>query len=239
MNCSRSFFLISSDNEPLIRNPNFRLFGAMNPASDIGKRNLPSNIRNRFTEIFVDELDNEHDLTLLIKSYLDTLNDVNNDLIKSVVDFYLSLKKSSDPNALIKKLMNGVGMPPTYSLRTLCRGLKYASNNFCNNTKLSVYDGICLSFLTDLNRESSILLEEHIKNSILKKTAGKFISIKIQRVKPKTDIIYDNKAITYINIEDYWILKGNFVLKDLICHHKTHLFAQLVLQNLIYIFRSK
>jgi midasin len=180
----------------------------MNPASDIGKRNLPSNIRNRFTEIFVDELDNEHDLTLLIKSYLDTLNDVNNDMIKSVVEFYLSLKKSSDPNSILKKLTNGVGMPPTYSLRTLCRGLKYASNNFCNNTLLSVYDGICLSFLTDLNRESSVLLEEHIKNSILKKATGKFIPAKIQRVRPKTDIIYDNKAITYINIEDYWILKG-------------------------------
>jgi midasin len=191
----------------------------MNPASDIGKRNLPPNIRNRFTEIFVDELDNEHDLTLLIKSYLETLSDVNNELIKSIVEFFLSLKKSADPNSMLKKLVNGVGMPPTYSLRTLCRALKYASNNFCNNTMLSVYDGLCLSFLTDLNRESSVVLEEHIKNSIMKKSSsgiggGKLVPAKIQRVKPKTEIFYDNKAITYINIEDYWLLKGfNSVLK--------------------------
>jgi midasin len=35
------------DQEPLKRHPDFRIFGAMNPANDIGKRNLPSNIRNR------------------------------------------------------------------------------------------------------------------------------------------------------------------------------------------------
>ena len=58
------------DREPLVRHENFRLFGAMNPASDIGKRNLPSNIRARFTEIFVDELDNEADLSLLVRAYL-------------------------------------------------------------------------------------------------------------------------------------------------------------------------
>ena len=232
------------DNEPLTRHADFRLFGAMNPASDIGKRNLPSNIRNRFTEIFVDELDSEHDLGLMIKSYLDTLNDVNNELIKSVVEFYLSLKKSdnnnnnSEPNAIIKKLTNGVGMPPTYSLRTLCRGLKYASNNYCNNTLLSVYDGVCLSFLTDLNRESSVVLEEHIKNSILKRCAAgpgaaKFIPSKIQRVRPRTEIIFNNKAIGYIKIEDYWILGG---LAESV-HDPTYIFTKSAKDNLKRIAR--
>ena len=66
------------DNEPLVRHPQFRLFGAMNPANDIGKRNLPPNIRNRFTEIYVDELDNEQDLGLMIRSYLSEDMDVTN-----------------------------------------------------------------------------------------------------------------------------------------------------------------
>ncbi len=217
------------------RHPDFRLFGAMNPASDIGKRNLPSNIRNRFTEIFVDELDNEHDLSLMIKSYLEALNDVNNDLIKSIVDFFLSLKQRGTSDSIIKKLTNGVGMPPTYSLRTLCRGLKYASNNYCNNTVLSVYDGLCLSFLTDLNRESSVVLEEHLRNMILKKNNLKSgINLnKIQRVKPRMDIIYDNKIINYINIEDYWLLRGTNECQN----DKSYIFTKSAKDNLKRIAR--
>lgn len=223
------------DNDPLIRHPEFRLFGAMNPASDVGKRNLPSNIRNRFTEIFVDELDSEHDLTQLIKSYLDTLSEVNNDLIKSIVEFFLSVKKSGGggDSGFIKKLTNGVGMPPTYSLRTLCRGLRYAANNYCNNTLLSVYDGICLSFLTDLNRESSVVLEEHIKNMIVKRKSGFILPAKIQRVKPKNDVFLNEKPANYVNIEDYWILRG---LGD--CHNDpTYIFTKSAKDNLKRIAR--
>lgn len=150
--------------EPLIRHPEFRLFGAMNPASDIGKRNLPINIRNRFTEIFVEELDNEEDLSILVKEYLHSLTGVTPDLVRSIVQFYLGLKNEE----FFKQLTNGTGVSPNYSLRTLCRALKNASNNFCNNTFVSVYDGICLSFLTDLNRESSAFLEEHIKTTLFK-----------------------------------------------------------------------
>lgn len=57
--------LIIRSNESLVRHKDFRLFGAMNPASDIGKRNLPVNIRNRFTEIFVNEIDTEEDLIIV------------------------------------------------------------------------------------------------------------------------------------------------------------------------------
>ncbi|XP_072601299.1 midasin-like [Vulpes vulpes] len=35
------------DTEPLVRHPDFRLFACMNPATDVGKRNLPPGIRNR------------------------------------------------------------------------------------------------------------------------------------------------------------------------------------------------
>lgn len=33
--------------EPLVRHPDFRLFACMNPATDVGKRNLPLGLRNR------------------------------------------------------------------------------------------------------------------------------------------------------------------------------------------------
>lgn len=35
------------DLEPVRRHPDFRLFACMNPATDVGKRNLPTGLRNR------------------------------------------------------------------------------------------------------------------------------------------------------------------------------------------------
>jgi midasin len=45
-------FLIFSDKQPIIRHQNFRLFGCMNPASDVGKRDIPIGIRNRLVFIY-------------------------------------------------------------------------------------------------------------------------------------------------------------------------------------------
>ena len=37
------------DVKPSPRHSNFRLFACMNPATDVGKKDLPAGIRNRFT----------------------------------------------------------------------------------------------------------------------------------------------------------------------------------------------
>lgn len=36
-----------ADSKPITRHPNFRLMAAMNPATDVGKKDLPPGIRNR------------------------------------------------------------------------------------------------------------------------------------------------------------------------------------------------
>lgn len=38
----------NTDFKPITRHPNFRLLAAMNPATDVGKKDLPSGIRNRY-----------------------------------------------------------------------------------------------------------------------------------------------------------------------------------------------
>ena len=210
-------------NESLIRHKDFRLFGVMNPASDIGKRNLPINIRNRFTEIFVNELDSEDDLIVLIKEYLHSLSNINIDLIKSIVNLYLNLKDDQ----FLKQLSNGTGTRPTYSLRTLCRALKNASFNLCNNSQVSVYDGLCLSFLTDLNRESSLFLEEYIKESLFKTSKSKVLA-KIMRKKPKIESL--SHDIDFINIEDYWLMKGSNPIKE--TEDTSYIFTKSIKENL-------
>jgi hypothetical protein len=50
------------DTEVVHRHKNFHLIGAMNPATDAGKRHLSRQIRAHFTELFVTEPDSETDL---------------------------------------------------------------------------------------------------------------------------------------------------------------------------------
>jgi len=39
--------VLSSDVTPTLRHEDFRLFACMNPATDVGKKDLPPGVRNR------------------------------------------------------------------------------------------------------------------------------------------------------------------------------------------------
>jgi len=40
------------DEKPIKRHPDFRLFACMNPATDVGKKDLPPGLRNRYLSPF-------------------------------------------------------------------------------------------------------------------------------------------------------------------------------------------
>jgi hypothetical protein len=42
------YLLERGDQKPVERHPDFRLFACMNPATDVGKKDLPAGLRNRF-----------------------------------------------------------------------------------------------------------------------------------------------------------------------------------------------
>jgi midasin len=52
------------------RHKDFRIFACMNPATDVGKRDLPAALRAKFTEFYVDELEDKDDLRLFVRSYM-------------------------------------------------------------------------------------------------------------------------------------------------------------------------
>ncbi|XP_077160450.1 midasin isoform X2 [Paroedura picta] len=181
------------DTEPLARHPNFRLFACMNPATDIGKRNLPPGIRNRFTELYVQELQNEEDLQILIMDYLKGWN-VSKNVVQGIISFYLSVRKECET-----KLVDGTGHRPHYSLRTLCRALRFASTNPCSNTQRSLYEGFCLGFLTQLDRISYPVVQKLIRHYIL------FGNVKSILKQP----LPEPKGSRMIKIEGYWIPVGD------------------------------
>uniref|UniRef100_A0A3Q3JWH6 Midasin n=1 Tax=Monopterus albus TaxID=43700 RepID=A0A3Q3JWH6_MONAL len=179
------------DTESLVRHPDFRLFACMNPATDVGKRNLPLGLRNRFTELYVEELENEGDLRILVSDYLKCLNP-HRSVISGIISFYLAVRKEA-----CSHLLDGRGHRPHYSLRTLCRALKYVAENPCHSVQRSLYEGFCLSFLTQLERSSYPVVQKLVCQHIL---MGNTKCLK-QPIPAPTDRIC-------VEVEGYWVSQG-------------------------------
>lgn len=185
------------DKEPIKRHPDFAIFACMNPATDVGKKDLPVGLRNRFTEFFADEITDKSDLQLLVNSYL---KDVNLPLAKihGIVKFYLNVRREAETS-----LLDGTGHKPHYSLRTLCRALTVAAQNPCSNVLRSLYEAFCLSFLTQLDSNSYPLVQRIIVNAIL---GDKVVSAVLGSPIPKP---CSGTSEHFISFEGYWIPKGD------------------------------
>ncbi|KAJ8918423.1 hypothetical protein NQ315_008120 [Exocentrus adspersus] len=181
------------DKEPIKRHHNFTLFACMNPSTDIGKKDLPAGLRNRFTEFFVDELTDKNDLLLLVNSYLEAVSLKEKDLNK-IVDFYLRVRKEA-----ASTLCDGLGHKPHFSLRSLCRALVIASKNPCGMFKRSLYEAFCLSFLTQLDNNSYRIVERLITGYLI----GDEKSMKAILNQP----IPEPQA-GCVQFEGYWVSKG-------------------------------
>ena len=116
------------------RHPEFRLLACMNPATDTGKCDLPAGIRNRFTEVVVDEMTDTQDIRMLVQDYLQGLA-LPAKQISGIVQFYSAVRTAASTS-----LVTGEGRRPTFSLRTLCRALKVAARNPCGSVRRSLLE---------------------------------------------------------------------------------------------------
>ncbi|CAG9859623.1 unnamed protein product [Phyllotreta striolata] len=182
------------DKTPVKRHPNFTLFACMNPSTDVGKKDLPAGLRNRFTEFFVEELAERGDLLLLVNNYLEAMSIKRKDL-ESIVEFYLKVRKET-----VSSLSDGLGHKPHYSLRSLCRALIVASKNPCGTFKRSLYEAFCLSFLTQLDSDSYRIVGNLIASLLI--GDAKAIKAVLNKPIPQPE---DNQ---YIPFEGYWVKKG-------------------------------
>uniref|UniRef100_A0A8W8MR76 Midasin n=1 Tax=Magallana gigas TaxID=29159 RepID=A0A8W8MR76_MAGGI len=181
------------DITPIERHKNFRIFACMNPATDVGKKDLPTGVRNRFTEFYVDELEEEQDLSTLVSDYLSPLS-LTPPHIQGVVKFYLAVKRASTD-----RLTDGTGHKPHFSLRTLCRALRYAASNPCGQVSRSLYEGFCLSFLTQLDRVSHPLVQNLVSQHIVGRSNIKSLLKQGIREPPEGGCL---------QFEGYWVPRG-------------------------------
>jgi midasin len=149
------------DLHPVARHPSFRLFAAMNPATDAGKRDLPPALRNRFTEVWVGEPTQLEDLAAIASGYLANSSSAGG--VDNIVKFYVAAKEAAD-----HILQDSAGQRPVYNLRTLCRALEYAAYATpMYGIRRAFYDGISMSFLTHLDPASGTHLEQLMRAHLL------------------------------------------------------------------------
>ncbi|SBT44952.1 dynein-related AAA-type ATPase, putative [Plasmodium ovale wallikeri] len=124
-----------------------------------GKKELPHIIRNKFTEIFVDEILELEDVEMIVRHLLkDTTCDST--LIKNISSCYLEIKKES-----LRNRIDTETKPVFFSTRNLVRAIKYAV--YVNKRRfkplsliMGVEQGFIANFLSCVNSSNQQILEK-------------------------------------------------------------------------------
>ncbi|OJD30296.1 midasin [Diplodia corticola] len=146
--------------ERIEAHPNFRVFAAMNPATDVGKKDLPMGIRSRFTELYVESPDRDFkSLQSVVETYLDQYLHKDRKISADVANLYLHIQALNAEN----RLVDGANQKPHFSLRTLTRTLVYSLDTApLHSLRRALYEGFCMSFLTFLDKSSEDLVAEAV-----------------------------------------------------------------------------
>lgn len=191
------------DVESISAHRDFRIFGCMNPSTDVGKKELPLGIRSKFTEIYVHSPDEDvSDLLMIIDKYIGkySLSDewVGND----VAELYLESKRLAESHQLI----DGANQKPQFSVRTLTRSLIYAQDIVPTyGLRRSLYEAFAMSFLTLLDSKSEQLLHPVIK----KYTVGRLNNADriLTQIPPNPGNGHGTED-DYVQFKYYWIQRG-------------------------------
>ncbi|ETS75706.1 hypothetical protein PFICI_12650 [Pestalotiopsis fici W106-1] len=211
--------------------PDFRIFGAMNPATDIGKRDLPLGLRSRFTELYVSSPDRDlKDLLTIIKAYLKGNSSKDEQAADDIARLYLKTKELAEQ----KKLVDGANEVPHFSLRTLTRVLSYVNDIApFYGLRRALYEGFSMGFLTLLSRDSEDLLTPEIRRHLLDKR-GNAKSILSQPPK------HPNDGKQYVRFQNndkdrhYWLLQGVETPRE----RKDYIITKSIERNLLNLVRA-
>eukprot|EP00958_Prasinococcus_capsulatus_P008905 scaffold874_cov380-Prasinococcus_capsulatus_cf.AAC.29 len=188
------------DVENVARHPNFRLFGCMNPATDVGKRELAMAFRSRFTELFCVETTSPQDLQMIVQHCLRRLPKPP---VEQVVDFYLASRKAAD-----ERLLDGTNQKPQYSLRTLTRALQYVDEATPTyGLQRALWDGFAMSFLTLLQDESRPAMEALLRKHLLQLPTHVDLEKTVLRA-PVRLAFPANASHTHVDVENFWLEAG-------------------------------
>ncbi|KAH8704657.1 hypothetical protein GQ44DRAFT_763966 [Phaeosphaeriaceae sp. PMI808] len=211
--------------ERIIAHPNFRVFAAMNPATDVGKKDLPPGIRSRFTEIYVESPDgDEKSLRNIVEKYLG--GDSNDPAIirvaRDVTSLYLKIQELAKSN----RLVDGADQKAHFSLRTLTRTLSYAREiaPLCS-LRRALYEGFNMSFMTFLSKASEDMVAPLITEQLFPQKA-------IWKAESGKPLQQPSDGRSYVRQGQYWLRQGVCPVEDQ-SHYIITPFVQRNMNNLI------
>jgi len=195
----------TGDIERIQAHPDFRIFGAMNPATDVGKRDLPLSLRSRFTEYYIDSPDKDlESLKQIISAYLGTYLHSDIHVAQDIAQLYLEIKALEEQN----RLADGADQKPHYSLRTLTRTLTYVLDIVpLYGLRRALYEGFSMSFLTLLSKESELLVLPLIDRHLFGEQRNRKALLHRMPRHPG-----DDKK--YVQFRHYWVVQGSFHIQE-------------------------
>jgi len=189
------------------RGPKFRIFGSMNPAYNIGKKRLPIELRNLFTEFFIPEIKEFHDVKTLVKTYIGDM--IDDKSITEISKFYMLIKEKQVTNEIFKANFSKC----SFSLRNLSRcllSIRHAVEYYDNPTAIT--EAFEMNFFSQLSEESIT----YLKNKFNASTVFKFSKNESQNKIDKSSIrIHSDKLNQFCNLENYFI-KREYIDQNLI-----------------------
>ena len=184
--------------EPVPRHPNFRLFACMNPATDVGKKDLPPNIRSRFTEMDVPSPDADKDTLLnIITQYIGPNAVGDKGIIMDIAEFYSAVKQLSES----REISDGDNHRPHFSMRTLTRALTFAADTASTySLRRSVWEGCLMAFTMVLDTESVQLVTTVARKHLLAGVRNPRSMLTKEPSAPKTG--------TFVKFGPFYLEKG-------------------------------
>ncbi|SCZ88717.1 BZ3500_MvSof-1268-A1-R1_Chr2-1g04590 [Microbotryum saponariae] len=189
------------DLEPIPRHPEFRLFACMNPATDVGKRDLPSGLRAKFSEVWVPPPDEDRDaLVKIVEGYIARHATSDLPVIHQTADLYSAVKQL----AINAQLADGSNHPPHFSMRTLARALTFAAEfaETFGSLRRALYEGFLMSFTMLLDPNSQIVVLALLKKHIVDPARNAKSLFRLPVKKPPA-------STPAVQIAPYWLLTGD------------------------------
>lgn len=145
------------DLKTIKRHKDFRLLACMNPGKDIGKKELPENIRAKFTEFFIEDIEQKQDLLIFIERQIGYL--YKSEICEKLVEIFMEFKQDIQNHLLD----SGNNRRLHVSLRNLARTLKYIINNHdIYGMERTLYDALYLGFASSLSKPAQEIFQRNL-----------------------------------------------------------------------------
>ncbi|PWN30597.1 P-loop containing nucleoside triphosphate hydrolase protein, partial [Jaminaea rosea] len=188
------------DIEPIPRHPDFRLFACMNPATDVGKKDLPVNLRSRFTELYVQSPDSDREaLIAIVEKYIGHLAASDRSAVMDAAECYTEIRKLANDH----QLADGANQRPHYSIRTLARSLTFAADQCAAfGLRRALWEGFVMAFTMLLDDKSAKVVKEILDRSFIGRARNAKQAATFVPPRPKG-------SAEYVHVSPFWLQTGS------------------------------